>query len=99
MAGTYRDKTAAQKKAHHSADWKRARAAILRESDICWLCGREGADTVDHIVAIKDGGAPLDRSNLAPAHGKKQPWGCPGNYGRSGRKGPAVTRLTTSRQW
>ena len=87
------------KQVYDTVRWKRLRASILAESDVCWLCGRPGADSVDHLVALKDGGDPYARSNLAPAHGRKQPWGCPGNYGRSGRKDAAALPPKTSRAW
>lgn len=48
--------------------------------DACWLCGGEGADTIDHIVPVIDGGDDsLD--NLRPAHGRKSK-SCTGNYSR-----------------
>ena len=48
---------------------------------------------VDHIVPLSDGGHPLDPANLRAAHGKRQPWGCPGNYGRGKRTAaPPITR-------
>lgn len=80
-------------------DWKQLRAAILATSDVCWLCGQPGADTVDHVVARVDGGAVMDPTNLRPAHGRKIPKsdthpGCPGNYGRG-----TGSQLVTSRAW
>ena len=48
--------------------WRRVRAAVLAASDVCHLCGRAGADSVDHVVPLKLGGAYLDPRNLAPAH-------------------------------
>lgn len=48
--------------------WRRLRATILNESDVCWLCGLPGATTVDHIIPLSKGGHPTDRGNLAPAH-------------------------------
>lgn len=48
--------------------WRRVRAAVLATSDVCWICGRPGATTVDHVVALALGGDPLDRDNLRPAH-------------------------------
>jgi len=46
----------------------------------CWLCGRDGADTIDHLVMISQGG---DNSleNLRPAHGRKTAY-CVGNFSR-----------------
>lgn len=44
----------------------------------CWLCGGEGADTIDHIIPVADGGDDsLD--NLRPAHGRKSKH-CAGNF-------------------
>jgi 5-methylcytosine-specific restriction endonuclease McrA len=43
------------------------RLVIHRDHGICWLCGLPGADTVDHIVGLADGGTnQLD--NLRAAH-------------------------------
>ena len=45
------------------------RAAILEGSPLCWLCGRPGADTADHVVPYFMGGDDgID--NLRPAHAK-----------------------------
>lgn len=60
-----------------SAAWKGLRLQVQRECGrTCQGCGK--TDTriyVDHIVEMKDGGAPLDRSNLqglcASCHAKK----------------------------
>jgi 5-methylcytosine-specific restriction endonuclease McrA len=49
--------------------WRRLRTEILAQSDICYLCGKPGADTVDHVVPLSV--APErahDKTNLAPAH-------------------------------
>lgn len=44
--------------------------AVLRETGaICYWCGQPGADQVDHLVEVEDGGSKTDRSNLAPIHG------------------------------
>lgn len=40
---------------------------ILAASDVCYICGRPGADAVDHVVPISRGGSD-DPSNLKPAH-------------------------------
>ncbi len=56
MAATYRDRA-----------YRNKRDRILRTSDVCWICGRPGADSVDHVVALAKGGTnALD--NLRPAH-------------------------------
>jgi 5-methylcytosine-specific restriction endonuclease McrA len=71
-----------------TASFKRLAREILRASDICWLCGNGGADTVDHVVPLAVAPQLAEvRSNLKPAHGKKRTleadgFDCPGNYGR-----------------
>ena len=50
------------------AGWASARSRVLRASDgICYLCGREGADEVDHVVPRSRGGSN-DPENLRPVH-------------------------------
>ena len=48
--------------------WKKIRAIVLSEEPLCRMCGRFGIVTqavaVDHIVEIKDGADPFDRSNM-----------------------------------
>jgi 5-methylcytosine-specific restriction endonuclease McrA len=48
--------------------WRRIRAQVLAVSTVCWLCGKPGATTVDHVIPLNRGGAPLDPRNLRPAH-------------------------------
>lgn len=48
--------------------------------DECWLCHQYGADTIDHIIPVIDGGTD-DLDNLRPAHGRKSA-SCVGNYSR-----------------
>lgn len=49
--------------------WQRLRAEVLAQSNVCWLCGLPGADTVDHILPLVDHPELAhDRANLAPAH-------------------------------
>lgn len=54
--------------------FRRARAEVLSQSDVCWLCGHIGADTVDHVIPLRvlreTGQMHLanDASNLRPAH-------------------------------
>jgi len=87
--------------------WRRVRAQVLRASDVCWICGHPGSDTVDHLVPLSMGGPPLDRSNLAPAHGVN-PCGSCGRRcnpsrgdGRTyrGRPRQHVLPFPTSRRW
>jgi 5-methylcytosine-specific restriction protein A len=95
MAKAWRDMTRAERDGRGSAKWKRTRQAVFAQyGDTCWLCGRPGADTVDHLEQLADGGHN-DLGNLRPAHGKRQPWGCPGNFGRKGR----APLPQTSRDW
>lgn len=64
---------------------QRMNAAVFRTyGRTCWLCGGAGADTVDHVIELMNGGTNA-LANLRPAHGRKRP-GCPGNFGRSNRK-------------
>lgn len=97
MSKPYAQMTQAEKDGRNSRRWKRTREAVFQlYGDVCVLCGRPGADTVDHYpVALKDGG-PSTVDNLRPAHGRRQPWGCPGNYGRGNRRAPLPPR---SRDW
>lgn len=54
------------------------RAQVLREEDVCWLCGQpvdktlppylEGSPEVDEVIPIAEGGDPLDRANCHLAH-------------------------------
>ncbi|WP_106212495.1 HNH endonuclease [Kineococcus rhizosphaerae] len=48
--------------------WRKLRARVLAKSDVCHLCGRPGADEVDHVIPIARGGALLDEANCRPAH-------------------------------
>lgn len=41
--------------------------SILAESDICYLCGKPGADMVDDVIPLSEGGQPT-RANKKPAH-------------------------------
>lgn len=47
--------------------YRKLRAAILAESDICYICGKPGANSVDHVVPIAKGGKNT-RENMKPAH-------------------------------
>ena len=51
----------------------------------CWLCGTDGADTIDHIIPFINGGGD-DLDNLRPAHGRKSK-NCVGNFSRKRPKG------------
>ena len=64
----------AHKPWHRGYRYRRARAITLAQSTICWLCGHDGADTVDHVLSPMRGGDWYDLDNLRPAHGVR---GCP----------------------
>ena len=51
---------------YQSNEWRSLRDAVIRERGRhCARCGKEGGRVyVDHIEEVRDGGAPLDRSNL-----------------------------------
>lgn len=55
--------------------WRRTRKQILAASDICHICGHDGATEVDHLLARSMGGDSRGKHNLAPAHGSSRP--CP----------------------
>jgi len=84
-----RPEIAAMRKTHR---YQKARAAVLvRDRGICWLCGRPGANTADHVVPLAVGGHPYDMANLRAAHHK-----C------NSRRGASVAErveLDTSRVW
>jgi 5-methylcytosine-specific restriction endonuclease McrA len=46
---------------------RRNRRRVLVRSTICHICGRPGADTVDHTVPAVDGSQWVE-TNLKPAH-------------------------------
>lgn len=59
-------------------EYRRNRAILLANNDICWLCGHGGAMTADHVITHKrwprDGYGNLlpgfnGLNNLRPAHG------------------------------
>jgi len=49
-----------------SPEWQALRARIIRDRGArCEVCGNEGVRIyADHLVELKDGGAPLDPSNV-----------------------------------
>lgn len=48
--------------------YRKARAQLLAQSTTCWICGRPGADTADHVVPLAAGGHPTSLLNMRPAH-------------------------------
>ena len=75
--------------------WRKLLAQVLEEDgDICWLCGKPGATSGDHVVPVSvDPSMEFDRDNVRPAH-----LSC--NKRRGDR--PAThraPRIATSRAW
>lgn len=57
----------ARRGSRYGSAYRTARARVLAESTVCWICGRPGSDTVDHVVPVARGGSH-DAANLRPAH-------------------------------
>jgi 5-methylcytosine-specific restriction endonuclease McrA len=76
-----------------SRAWRKIKAEVLAASRVCWLCGHDGADTVDHVVPLSlRPDLAHDRNNLRPAHRSCN--------SRKGAKLPdQVVRVPTSRRW
>lgn len=57
-------------KFYNSRTWRKLRKFVLDKHPLCIECERKGLTTIatvgDHIVAITQGGAPLDESNIQP---------------------------------
>ena len=77
---------------------KRARLAVFAwYGDVCWLCGRAGADSVDHVIPLSWGGSD-DLVNLRPAHLRCNQRR--GNATRHARREPVDHGdNTTTREW
>jgi 5-methylcytosine-specific restriction endonuclease McrA len=51
------------------SQWRKLRDRILkRDEHRCYICGRDGADEVDHIIPLFEGGSKADPGNLAAIH-------------------------------
>lgn len=62
---------------------------LKRDKGICYLCNRDGADTVDHIVT----GDNHDLSNLAAVHDKVEPHCHRAKSAREGHEAKAAMRV------
>lgn len=52
-----------------STEWAALSRRVLERDDrVCYVCHLTGADTVDHVLAVSEGGARKDESNLAAIH-------------------------------
>ncbi|MEU0809525.1 HNH endonuclease [Streptomyces sp. NPDC005970] len=84
-----------------SYEFRKIRARVLAESDVCIVCGHGAAQAVDHIQPVSKGGAKLDPDNLAPIHGVD---GCSTclrkcNNEKGNRSLAEVNKLVTSVDW
>lgn len=61
------DKRRARTGTHPMAQQRLHQQAMTRDGGVCWVCGRPGADQVDHKLALCEGG-PNTLDNLAPIH-------------------------------
>lgn len=67
--------------------WRTLRPYILRrDRGLCHLCGKPGADSVDHLVPVAHGGTD-EVTNLAAAHKA-----CNSSRGARGLQQPRTTR-------
>lgn len=49
--------------------WSTIRRRILeRDNGVCHVCGGDGADEVDHVTPVAEGGHPTDPANLGAIH-------------------------------
>lgn len=64
-------------KRSHTRAQRALYASVLATSDVCYICGKPGADAVDHVrpwVECKRLGIdPDELSNLRPAHHDVEP--------------------------
>lgn len=50
-----------------SRQQRRAARILHRHDHVCHVCGKDGADTVDHVIPLAEGGRD-DDTNLRPIH-------------------------------
>ena len=66
-------------------------AILARDNGVCWICGQDGADSVDHVIPRNQGGDD-NPDNLRAAH-----LGC--NVKRERGATIAAVRPAPSRRW
>ena len=81
--------------------WRELRERVFAEETHCWLCGRHVDQTlpprtpqsrsVDHVVALDQGGAEFDRLNVRLAH-----FGC---NSRRGARSHVIEAVGATRNW
>jgi len=82
-----------QSDGRQSRAWRKIRLQVLSASTVCWICGHDGADTVDHLIPLSlRPDLAHELSNLAPAHRS-----C--NSRKGARLAEDVVRVPTSRRW
>lgn len=80
-----------------SRPFRRARAEVLSQSDVCWLCGYPGATTVDHVIPLRVL-RETGQMHLANAVGNLRPAHLSCNSRRQDRL-PDVIGPSPSRRW
>ena len=80
-----------------SASWRTVRAKVLhRDNGICYLCRAPGADAVDHVIPVSQGGTDhLD--NLGAIHQDVAPYCHRGKTAQEGVAGRAAKRAKLKR--
>lgn len=73
----------------YSYQYRVNRRALLRNNDVCWLCGQSGADSADHVVPVSLGGSDA-MENLRPAHLE-----CNKRRGNRAREDTKILRTST----
>jgi 5-methylcytosine-specific restriction endonuclease McrA len=81
--------------------FRRLRSETLDESTICIVCGHDGADSADHIIALSvDPELAEDADNLGPCHHRPCPvCGRQCNNEKGTRPLADVVHLRTSEDW
>ncbi|MEI2728332.1 MAG: HNH endonuclease signature motif containing protein [Candidatus Nanopelagicales bacterium] len=70
--------------------WANTKARVLeRDAGVCHVCGNHGADQVDHVIPVSQGGSH-DDANLAAIHS----WPC--HSSKTAREARASTKRYTA---